>query len=108
MRTYRNYFQKLVELLIDETEYTQEEIMTSKCEDCVNVRLVIVEVLSETGITDRNIAKLTGFTPTLISRDRMIFADRYSQSQSIRILTKIARSYVRECVEDFNATHSDS
>ena len=106
MKTYRMYYERLVDLLVEETEFSKDEIMTSKEEDCVNVRIMMVYLMSEAGVTDKNIEKLTGFTQQMISRNKNQFSRRFEQSQTVRILTKITRKYITSCITDFRNEQS--
>lgn len=69
------------------TELSVEKVCNSNKEDCVDARYILIKLLSDIGLTDIEIADLSGFTRQCINYSKNHFHERMNK-WSVRTIYK--------------------
>lgn len=59
LRIYKEIVREIVRVLEEESDCSEQQILTCKNDDCVIMRSVIVQLLLNYGLTERNISEVT-------------------------------------------------
>lgn len=100
MRVFRELSMRVLQLLVSESEYSEEMIRTSKMEDCVLLRIIWIQTLSEAGLTDSQIVSATNFTQQMVNRCKISFTEKSKQSFMLRYMISITRKLLKEYMDD--------
>lgn len=100
MKIFNEINSKILQILIDESEYSEDMIRTSKVEDCVLLRIIWIQTLYEAGLTDTQIVNTTGLTQQLVNRSKIGYEEKSRQSFMIRYLMNITRKLFNKYMED--------
>lgn len=103
MRIFKELSIKILQLLISESEYSEELIRTSKIEDCVLLRIIWIQTLSEAGLTDSQIASATNLTQQMVNRCKMSFTEKSKQSFMLRYMISITRKLLKDYMKDIES-----
>lgn len=72
-------YESAMRVVCAHTEVEREMVLSSNREDCVDARCLLIYALYRIGLTDTEIASLTGLTRPCISKLRVSFGDRKSK-----------------------------
>lgn len=100
MRIFKELSTRILQLLISESEYSEELIRTSKIEDCVLLRIIWIQTLSEAGLTDSQIVSTTNLTQQMVNRCKISFTEKSKQSFMLRYMISITRKLLKDYMKD--------
>lgn len=98
IKEFRNLFESNLALLSSEVEFSKEDILKARYEECLDCRFVLIQIAREYKVPDNKISAFSGFTRQQLQR-----ATEQTEQRMAKLDVKILLQKVRKNTEKFIA-----